>query len=47
MVSAVAGMKFVLDTDHWSSLFAGQRNLLAAQEVLTQQGYGCETVDYL
>ena len=47
MVSAVADMKFVLDTDRWSKLFAEQRNLLAAQEVLTRQGYGCETVDYL
>ena len=47
MVSAVAGMKVVLDTDHWSRLFAGRRNLLVAQEVLKRQGYGCETVDYL
>ena len=47
MVSAVAGMTVVLDTDHWSRLFEGQRNLLVAQEVLKRQGYGCETVDYL
>lgn len=47
MVSAVAGMKVVLDTDHWSRWYEEQRNLLAAQEVLKRQGCGCETVDYL
>ena len=45
MVSAVADMKVVLDMNHWSRLFAGQRTPLAAQEVLRRQGYGCETVD--
>ena len=47
MVSAVAGRKVVLDTDYWSRWYEGQKNLLAAQEVLKRQGCGCETVDYL
>ena len=47
MVLGVAGMKAVLDKDHWSRLFEGQRSLWAAQEVLRRQGYGCEMVDYL
>ena len=47
MVLAAAGMPVVLGMQHWSNLSEERRSLLAAQELLRQQGYACGTVDCL
>ena len=47
MELGVAGMPVVLGMQHLSNLSEERRSLLAAQELLRQQGYACGTVDYL
>ena len=47
MLLAAAGMPVVLGMQHWSNLSEERRSLLAALELLRQQGCACETVDYL
>ena len=46
-VSAVAGMKVVLDMNGWGRLFEGQGNQLVAREVLKPPDCECEMVEYL